>query len=149
MDFSTTVSFLDTLPLRFCLYWAIREGRLLSKTRFVLYPQIVSTVIACNVLGFQNVCNKNSNVVTKHCAWWFLNFTTQWYILKSRILLLIWVHFGARMLLLKVIYRIFGACILLLKVIYRFFGACILPRKYIRAQNWTQLAQSNIRYFKM
>ena len=61
--------------------------------------------------------------------------TSQWYILKYCILLPIWVHFWAH--------------ILLLKVIYGLFGARILPRKYIRAQNWTQLAQSNIRYFKM
>ena len=67
--------------------------------------------------------------------WWRIQTCTQWYILKSRILLLIWVHVWA--------------CILLLKVIYRFFGAHILLWKYIRAQNWTQLAQSRILDFKM
>ena len=50
---------------------------------------------------------------------------------------------------LKVIYGLFEARILLLKVIYRLFGARILPQKYIWAQNWTQLAQSNIRTPKM
>ena len=39
--------------------------------------------------------------------------------------------------------------ILLLKIIYGLFGAHILLRKYIRAQNWNQLAQSNIRSLKM
>ena len=48
-----------------------------------------------------------------------------------------------------VIYGLQRACILLSKVIYGLFGARILLRKYIRAQNWTQLAQSNIRRLKM
>ena len=74
---------------------------------------------------------------------------TKWYIFKRRILILIWVHFWARILLLKVIYGLFEARILLLKVIYGLFGARILLQKYIRAQNWTQLVQSNIRTQKM
>ena len=80
---------------------------------------------------------------------WYRKLTTQWYIFKRRILLPIWVHFLARMLLLKVIYRLFEASILILKVIYGLFGARILLWKYIRAQNWTQLAQSNIPTQKM
>ena len=79
---------------------------------------------------------------------WF--YFTHWYIFWLRILLCAsWVHFWARILLLKVIYGLFGASILLLKVIYMLFGARILLWKYIRAQNWTQLEQSNIRTQKM
>ena len=58
----------------------------------------------------------------------------QWYIFKRRILLPIWVHFWARILLLKVIYGLFEVCVLLLKVIYGLFGARILLWKYIRAK---------------
>ena len=45
-----------------------------------------------------------------HYNFWVVQIlgNAQWYILKYRILLPIWVHFLARILLLKVIYGLFG-----------------------------------------
>ena len=101
-------------------------------------------------LSWKNLMHSNSNSNQKRCLQYAIQLVnTQWYIFKRRILLPIWVHFWARILLLKVIYRLFEARVLLLKVIYGLFGARILLRKYIRAKNWTQLAQSNIRHLKM
>ena len=115
-------------------------------------PELLSTSFY-SPLAFQTG-DISKEVKKNYLFIYFLPFATvysatQWYIFKRRILLPIWVLFLARILLLKVIYGLFEACILLLKVIYGLFGACILPWKYIRTQNWTQLAQSNIWYFKM